>query len=436
MSIAPIPRQDVDTVAVTNDSLVLTDLTVHHAEAVAIARRHLTEHGPDALTDLVRRALPVGLLALTAGAAAADTGAIQRTLDDFARNVDDRSSDALTRLDATLDRLRQGEQVVAQAAQDALSRLPAQLEHVLSGEAATVRAAVTEAARAVQDTGTQEVRAALTQHAESVRNALSLDREGPVQTLRSDLLAELNSTRQELTSQLTVMRGLLTAAEASQKASAKNSRAIGADWEEQAMAMASEICAAAGDQFESVGAQRGVNGTTRRTGDGVSTLSPVITGHGRSPVRLVLEAKKRSRPLSQAALRTEAASAREVRGAAGCLVLVPTSAEVPGGGRFARIDDLTFAVAADDAETVTVVYLLLRELVALVVARQHGGEDIDVTRLEAQLRHALSVLAEFDEVGRLAGAARKNLENLLTTGARVQKKLHEALTAGLASLHP
>ena len=269
-----------------------------------------------------------------------------------------------------------------------------------------------------------------------MRNALSLDREGPVQTLRNDLLAELNSTRQELAEQLAVMRSLLTAADASQKASAKNSRAVGADGEEQAMAMASEICGSAGDQFENVGAQRGVNGTTRRTGDGVATLSPAITGHGRTAIRLVIEAKKRSRPLSQAVLRTEAANAREVRGAAGCLVLVPTSAEIPGGGRFARIDDLAFAVAADESETVTVVYLLLRELVALVAARRDGGDEVDVMKLDAQLWHALTVLAEFDEVGRLAGTAKKNLENLLATGARVQRKLRDALMAGLTSLQP
>ena len=162
MTIAPMPESRLEPVEIAGNALVLRDVTIHHAEAVAIGRRHLTEQGPDALLDLVRRALPVGLLALTAGAAAADTGAIQRTLDDFARNVDHRSNDALARLDATLERLSHDEQTVAEAAHRTLGLPPAQLERVFSGEAASVRSAVTEAAGAVQDTGVLEVRAALT----------------------------------------------------------------------------------------------------------------------------------------------------------------------------------------------------------------------------------------------------------------------------------
>lgn len=436
MSLSALPTSQHDPVDVTADSLVLTNLVVHHPETVAIARRQLTEHGPDALADLIRRAVPVGLLALTTGAAATDTAVIQRTLDDFARNVDDRSEAALVGLNQTLDRLRDGELAVAKAAHDALSRLPAQLESVLSAEAGNVRAAVAEAARAVQDTGTAEVRAALTQHSESVRNALSLDREGPVHTLRTDLLTELHSTRRELSEQMATVRGLLTAAQATTKASAKNSRAIGADWEVHAMGLIADVCAAAGDQFTAVGAQRGVNGTTRRSGDGLATLSPAITGHGRPPVHLVLEAKLRSRPLSASQLKAEAISAREVRGAAGCLILVPTPAEVPGGGRFVRVDDLSFVVAADDPDTLSLVYLTTRELVALVTVRQHGDDGVDVAKAQAQLQHALTLLNEFDEVGRLAGAAKKNLESLLLTGARVRTRLHDALTAGLQTLHP
>lgn len=436
MSLSSVPRQELDSVSVTADSLVLADLVVCHPETVAIARRQLTEHGPDALADLVRRAIPVGLLALTTGSAATDTAVIQRTLDDFARNVDDRSAAALAGLSETLDRLRDGEQAVAKAAHDALSRLPAQLESVLSGEAANVRLAVAEAARSVQDAGTTELRAALTQHAESVRNAVSLDRAGPVASLRTDLLTELNNTRRELTEQMATMRGLLTANQATTKASAKNSRAIGAHWEEHAMGLIADVCAAAGDQFTAVGAQRGVNGTTRRSGDGLAQLSPAITGHGRPPVLLVLEAKLRSRALSASQLKAEAISAREVRAAAGCLILVPTPAEVPGGGRFARVDDLSFVVAADDPDTLSLVYLTTRELVALVAVRQHGADGVDVAKVQAQLQHALSLLNEFDEVGRLAGAAKKNLESLLVAGARVRKNLHTALTSGLETLHP
>lgn len=91
----------------------------------------------------------------------------------------------------------------------------------------------------------------------------------------------------------------------------------------------------AGDMFERTGNQPGVGGTTRRTGDGVATLSPAITGAGRK-IRIVLEAKHRSRPMTAKALRDEVALGCQVRDAAGGLVLVPTRAAV---GSAARIGD-------------------------------------------------------------------------------------------------
>jgi hypothetical protein len=324
--------------------------------------------------------------------------------------------------------------LVAKAASDTLSRLPAQIEDALRGESGSVRAAVTEATRAVHAAGMQEIRSALTQHAESMRNVLSLDTQGPVAALRRDLLDELTSTRQELAEQLTVVREMLHAAKAQKVAASRGTRLVGLDWEAEAVEIANEIVTSAGDRFEACGSQPGVGGTTRRTGDGVATLTPAITGHGRN-VRIVIEAKKRSKPLTPKQLREEVAAARGVRDAAAGLVLVPTASEVPGGGRFARVDDLAFVVAADDLPTATLVYLVLRELTALVAVRQDDGDELDLTKLEGHLNLALMSLAEFDSVGRLAVQAEKSLVELRTIGSRVQKKIHEALTGGLTVLH-
>jgi hypothetical protein len=424
----------VPPVTLTGDTIRLKELAITHGEAAAIARGYLDSHGPDALADLIRRALPVGLVALSMGHAAVDTGAISRTLDAFADQVEARSKETVEGLEQTLARLRTGEQAVAQTTQDVLSRLPAQVEAALGGQAGHIRASVAEATRAVQATGMQEVRAALTQHAESVRNALSLDRDGPVQALRKDLLDQLDGTRRELAEQLTHVRGLLQAAEAQKAGAAKSTRAIGLEWEAIAMAIADEVITAAGDRFEATGARPAPGGTSR-AGDGVATLSPAITGHGRQ-VRIVVEAKKRSRPMSAKQLRDELAGSRGVRDAVAGLVLVPTPEEVPGGSRFARVDDLAFVVAADDPTVVSLVYLILREMTALLTVRQSDGDEIDLAKVEAQLGLALTALAELDEVGRLAGQAEKTLQNLRAVGGRVQKKIHEALTNGLAVLHP
>jgi hypothetical protein len=137
-------------VTVEGDSLTVHQLVIHHPEAAAFIRARLDEFGQEAADDLVRRSLPVGLVALSMGTAAVDTGAITRTLDHFADRVNAKSEAALADLNKTLTRLRAAEETVARAASSVLENLPAQVETALAGQAGNVRANVAEAARAVQ----------------------------------------------------------------------------------------------------------------------------------------------------------------------------------------------------------------------------------------------------------------------------------------------
>jgi hypothetical protein len=433
MTVAHIP-QETAPVAVNGDTVVIRELSVVHGEAAALVRSHLTEHGPDAAADLVRRAIPIGLVALSLGTAGIDTGSLTRTLDAFAERVDEKSGAALASLDQTLTRLRGGEEAVARAADAVLDKLPAQVEAALAGQAGSVRASVMEAARAVQDAGVQEISTALARHSESVRDALSLDRAGPVHTLRQDLLQELGGTRRELSEQLGVLKGLVEAAQVAKAAGAKSSRAIGAANEDEAMALCHDVVTAAGDLFERTGSQPGAGGT-RRSGDGVVTLSQAITGHGRQ-VRLVVEAKSRTRPLSAKQHRDEVANACRVRDAAGGLVLVPKDEEVPGNGSFARVDTCAYVVSTERAETVELIYLLLREHVAMLKVRHDDGSEIDLDQVEARLNVALAGISQLDEVGRLANQAKNSLEKLIVLGRDTQQKVRETLTEGIALMHP
>lgn len=434
MTVAQIPTGP-GPVTVTGDALVIHDLTVTHGEAAAFVRSQLADHGPEAAADLVRRALPVGLVALSMGTAGIDTGALTRTLDAFGAQMSAKSEAALAGLDQTLTRLHTGEEAVARTASSVLESLPAQVEAALAGQAGSVRASVLEAARAVQTAGLQELTTALARHSESVRDALSLDREGPVRMLRQDLLEELNGTRRELGEQLAAVRSLVEAAQVAKTAGAKSSRAVGDAMEDDAMSMMERIVTAAGDLFERTGGQPGVGGTTRRTGDGVATLSPAITGHGRQ-VRLVTESKTRSRPLSAKAHREEVAAGCRVRDAAGGLVVVPTNAEVPGGGAFARVDTCAYVVSAESAQTVELIYLLLREQVAMLSVRQEDGAEIDLAQVEARFNLALAGISQLDEVGRLAVQAHKSLEKLIALGRDTQQKVRATLTEGISLLHP
>ena len=434
MSLAQISTGS-NPVTVTGDTVVIRDLNVTHAEAASFVRSQLADHGAEAAADLLRRAVPVGLVALSMGTAGIDTGALTRTLDTFADRVDAKSEAALASLDQALTRLQTGEEAVGRTAAAVLENLPAQVEAALAGQAGNVRASVADATRAIQAAGLQELTTALARHSDSVRDALSLDREGPVRMLRQDLIEELNGTRRELGEQLAVVRSLVEAAQVAKSAGAKSSRAIGAANEDEAMALCQEIVTAAGDLFERTGGQHGVGGTTRRTGDGVATLSPAITGHGRK-VRLVVEAKSRSRPLSSKAHAEEVAAGCRVRDAAGGLIVVPTRAEVPGGGVFARVDTCAYVVSAEDPESLSLIYLLLREQVAMLTVRQDDDAEIDLAQIEARLNLALAGIAELDEVGRLAVQAQKALEKLIAVGRQTQQKVRDTLTQGITLLHP
>lgn len=427
--------QDAPPVFVNADTVVISELSVTHGEAAGLVRSHMAEYGSDAAADLVRRAIPIGLVALSLGTAGVDTGSLTRTLDAFAERVDEKSGAALANLDETLLRLRDCETAVAKATNAVMERLPVQVEAALAGQAGSVRASVTEAARAVQDAGIRELTSALARHSESVRDAFSLDREGPVRMLRQDLLQELSGTRRELGEQLAAVKGLVEAAQVAKTAGAKSSRAVGAVNEDEAMALCNNVVTAAGDLFERTGSQPGPGGTTRRTGDGVVTLSQAITGHGRE-VRLVVEAKSRTRPMSAKQLREEIANACRIRQAAGGLVLVPKDEQVPGNASFARVDTCAYVVSTERVETVELIYLLLREHVAVLKVRHDDGSEIDLGQIETRLNMALASVEQFDEVGRLANSAKTSIEKLITLGRDSQIKARDHLTEGIALMHP
>jgi len=425
MSVIPIPFTNRPSVTVTGDRLTVHDLVVVHGEAAAITRR---QEDDEARLDLLRKAIPVGLIALAMGSVDVGSRAIIATLDDWGTQVDLKSRATLSTLDTTLRELRLGEQAVLDTANHVLAGLPAQIEASLRGEASNVRLAVGQATQSVQTAGLQEIRAALTQHSESVRNAMSLDREGPVRALRNDLLAELNGTRKELGEQLTAMRAMLQVAEAQKTAGAKSSRAVGAAFEVVAMAQARDLVTAAGDVWEEVGNQAG-EGTTRRTGDGVATLA-TSAASAEPPIRVLVEAKARTRPLSLSALRREAEEGRKVRNATGAMILVRNSSEVPGGLPWAKVDALGWVVAADDEFAARLIYLFLREKCVLLAERT-STNGADMAALERQLKNALEALEELSTIGRLVYDAEVNLQKIRAIGKDVSARIQQALNAGL-----
>lgn len=426
---APLPPAAPEPTVTTGDGTIRIDsLVVRNGEASAIVAAEYAARGPQAAADLVTRAIPVGLLAVSVTTAGVDTGAVRRTLDDFALDLDAKSKAAMTELHSALERIRSGEQLVAETAQHALADLPARLDKVLAGEAATVRDAVTRAAQHVQAAGLDDIQRALTQHSDQIRSVLSLDTDGPIQALRRDMLDGLAGTRRELAAQLSAVRELLAAATAAKTAGAKSSQAVGKEFEAEACALMENIAVAAGDIWEDTGATPAA-GTTRRSGDGVATLSKMVTGG--AEVRIVIEAKKRSRPLSPDAWRRELADARENRKAVAALAIVPTVDDVPGSGAIFRSGDREFVVAID--QPVDIVYRVLREL-AVVHSVGVGDAEIDLGKIESNLQDATSALLDWDQMGKLIRTATASLNSARELGGKTRARIQNALDAGLAAL--
>jgi len=111
-------------VSLNGDTLHIESLAITHPEAAALARKHATAHGDDSLADLVRTALPIGIVALTLGGQGMNTASIQRTFDAFGAHVNAATTSTLAELEKTTTALRVGEQDLADRAKRVLERLP------------------------------------------------------------------------------------------------------------------------------------------------------------------------------------------------------------------------------------------------------------------------------------------------------------------------
>ena len=436
-SIAQMPARPTPsdaTVRLDGDALVIRNLTVSHPEAVALARKHVADHGAGSLPDLVARALPIGVISMTLGSAGMDSGSMQRTLDTFAGQVDAASTAALGELERATTALRTGEQDLATRAARVLERLPERVEAALAGEAANVRVQVSAAAAEVQAAGLADIRTALAQHSEAVRNALSLDQEGPIRVLREEVLAMVDRTRAELGGQLSAVQALLAAAQAASTATAavKSTRASGLEFESASMQMASEVVAAAGDIFDETGSRPAPGGGTSRVGDGVATLGAILTGANRT-VRIVLEAKARQQGLTSVKWREELAASRDLRQATGAIGVVQSASQVPGGHLFARVGERLFVVVAEP-QILALVYLVQRELCALAADRPGNDDTVEVAKAEARINQALAILGDLDAITRHGNTAAKALEKIIETNTSVKSRVEDALRDTLAAL--
>jgi len=248
------------------------------------------------------------------------------------------------------------------------------------------------------------------------------------------MLRMVDGARAELGGQLNAVQGLLIAAQAASAATAsvKTTRAAGQLFEAEAMQLAFDVVTAAGDQMEFTGSCP-APGSTSRAGDGVATLNPIITGKGHT-VRVSLEAKTRDRPLSATKWREELTASRDLRKASGGLAIVPDASQVPGGRLFARVGERLFIVVAD-TPIVSLVYLVLRELVALATDSGNDTDSVSVSKASSRIAQALTALNDLEEITRHTTAATRSLEKIQDISTTVRARVEHSLMDGLSALN-
>lgn len=436
MTAIPAQQSRGDRVTVIGDALEIQNLRVTHPETVALARRELAEHGAAALVHSVATAVTVGMIASRLQRSTGDTtAAMERALTGFDEAVQARATATVAHLDGLLTRVDATEHATREAATEVLAALPARIEQglsaVLAGEAGNVREAVRQAAATAQAEALTQLERVVRLHTTEVRNVVSTENpNSPIAALRRDLTATVESTRRELAEGLATVRALVQASQAHQSAVQKNSTAVGKDWEDTVALAVATWATATGDCVEHVGTQPAPGSSTRKTGD---VLVRVMTGT--RPV-LIVEAKRRQKALTMRQYREELAEARRVRRAHAALAVVPTPDQVPGPGRFARVDSHAFVVAADDAELLTLVLAVIRELTLITTVQGEADPDVDLSRAQTAISHALDLLVRWDDIAKHVSTADKALSNIRSTADGLRTALAEHLQNAARALRP
>jgi hypothetical protein len=417
-------------------NLVIKDLRVIDGPTAILARRILAEHGPDVLVETLKQALVVGVLAVTAAAAATDSGSgvFAATLAGLAANVETTGQRALSGMETVLGELDKGQKATTAATAAVLAELPERLERALAGEAATVRDAVRQSVAEVHQRALDDLKTALHTHAETLRVTTSADNPAsPLGLLRGDVTAMLTTFRQEVMTGLAAVQASQTAQQAVARNQAKLSPEKGRAWEQVVIDAVNASCAATGDLWIDSSGTPG-EGSTAKVGD---ILLGLLGPNVPDGVRLTIEAKNRTRPFSMRELIDLARAAARNRKALGCLILVPDAGQLPpGSGQFLKLGPLSWAVAIQD-EDPTLFLLVLAVVRQLVLTAAIGNKDNtgrDHTTARTELQHAVALLTKFDDLSTAVGNGRKNLDGITKVAAEIRDQLSQHLTSAAEAL--
>lgn len=387
-----------DRVSVQGQRITIESLTLSDAGlATFVAGRPAADR-----TDLVSRALRIGLLALQDAGASLDVDVVRREFESMVRQTETLNERVAAQVD----------EVLRQNFADGDGRLPRTLETFLGdrGELRSFTRELFDEDR--RDSAIGRMRVLLGSYFDGDASHLSqlLDptRMGsPLHQFRS----EVSRGFEGLNERLTAIEAAATA-RASERA---RSAAKGADFEDLLEGMLADAVRGTDHLIERTSAEAG-NVLRSKKGDFVLTVDPSTTRG--AAVRIVVEAKDRT--VSGRAMRDEIAEAKRNRDAAIGLVIFSADHAPAGIAPFdVRMGDVYCAIDTADPQPATLdAALRLARLLALAARRDSDG-DLDAAAVHEALER---VRAELDAV--------RGLKTKLTTIGTAAK----AVNAGLDQL--
>ena len=360
----PVSRVRIEGDRVVVERLVIRD----QALAAFVAERPAQDR-----TDLLERAVRIGLLALQDAGVTVNVDVVRAEFEKLVRQAETVNEKAAQTLEQTL----------RTNFADGDGRLPRTLEKFL-GDRGALRTAVEELFdETKRDSAIGRIGRMLERYfdGDASKLALLLDPtrlNSPMHQFRQEISAGFKSLEERLVA--------IEAAAAARGAERARSAAKGTDFEGLLEAMLADIARGAGDLLDRTTTEAGAVLKSKK-GDFVLTIDPRVARG--NDLRVVVEAK--DRPMSMRAMRDELREARENRCAATAVVVFTPSHAPSGVAPFALVGDDVYCVIDPDAPEPATLEAAIRlaRLLALASATEREVE-VDV----AAVRTALTGIRE------------------------------------------
>ncbi len=384
--IRPVPEAAAEHVRLDAERILIDGLVVHdRALAGFLAERPAADR-----TELVERAVRIGLLALQDAGVTVNVDVVRAEFEKLMRQAETVNEKAAQTLEQTLR---------ANFA-DGDGRLPRTLERFL-GDRGALRTMVDELFdESKRDSAIGRIGTMLERYfdGDASKLAVLLD--------PTRLHSPMHQFRQEMTDGFKSLEERLVAIEAAaaaRGAERARSTAKGGDFEDLLEAMLADLARGAGDLLDRTGTDTGSVMKSKK-GDFVLTLDARVARG--CDVKVVIEAK--DRPMSMRAIRDELRDAKENRGAA-VAVVVFSQAHAPSGiAPFHLVgDDVYCVIDPDDPQPATLeAAVRLARLLALATLVEREVE-MDAAAIAA----ALTAIREQVEVIRTLKAQLTSISN-------------------------